>query len=207
TDGSRGAAAPAAVAGLAALPAAPAPALRIGTPKPVADGRYLSTWAPIRERAPARARPDAAARVVARVGLRTPEATTNPVRVLGRLLDARGRVWVRVGLAVLPNGTTGWLPRAALGAYEQVRTHLVVDRARLTATLYRDGRVVFRAPVGVGKPSSPTPAGTFMVRNRLTGYASPMYGPLAFGTTARSAVLTEWPAGRFVGLHATRPPP
>ncbi len=33
-----------------------------------------------------------------------------------------------------------------------------------------------------------------------------MYGPVAFGTSARSAVLTDWPAGGFVGIHGTNRP-
>ena len=45
-----------------------------------------------------------------------------------------------------------------------------------------------------------------MIRNELTRYASPFYGPIAFGTTARSAVLTDWPGGGFVGIHGTNEP-
>jgi hypothetical protein len=45
-----------------------------------------------------------------------------------------------------------------------------------------------------------------MIRNELTRYASPFYGPVAFGTTARSAVLTDWPGGGFVGIHGTNEP-
>ena len=37
-------------------------------------------------------------------------------------------------------------------------------------------------------------------------YASPFYGPVAFGTSARSEVLTDWPAGGFVGIHGTNRP-
>jgi lipoprotein-anchoring transpeptidase ErfK/SrfK len=82
----------------------------------------------------------------------------------------------------------------------------VVSRRRLTATLLRDGRRVFRAPVGIGRAGSPTPRGRFYVRNRLTRYASPSYGPLAFGTSARSETLTDWPAGGYVGIHGTDRP-
>jgi lipoprotein-anchoring transpeptidase ErfK/SrfK len=60
--------------------------------------------------------------------------------------------------------------------------------------------------VGVGQPSSPTPAGEFYVRNRLTRYRSPAYGPIAFGTSARSTAVTDWPGGGFVGIHGTDHP-
>ena len=62
------------------------------------------------------------------------------------------------------------------------------------------------ARVGIGTAEHPTPAGRFYIRNRLTSYRSPSYGPLAFGTSARSAVLTDWPAGGYVGIHGTDRP-
>jgi lipoprotein-anchoring transpeptidase ErfK/SrfK len=33
-----------------------------------------------------------------------------------------------------------------------------------------------------------------------------MYGPLAFGLSARSAVLNDWPGGGFIGVHGTDQP-
>ena len=68
------------------------------------------------------------------------------------------------------------------------------------------GRPVLRAPVGVGTAATPTPTGDFYVRNRLTRYRSPAYGPVAFGTSARSPDATDWPAGGFVGIHGTDRP-
>jgi lipoprotein-anchoring transpeptidase ErfK/SrfK len=113
---------------------------------------------------------------------------------------------VHIRLAVLPNNLTGWVPRRALGGYHFVHTHLIVDRERFTATLLFNRRKVFSAPIGVGKPESPTPAGQFYIRDRLSGFGDPFYGPIAFGTSARSAVLTDWPAGGFIGLHGTNEP-
>jgi len=190
----------------APLPRAPRPALSVPSPRGLADSRHVSVWTILVRPTTARARPDAAARPVARLARRTPEGTPNSLVPLGRAGDGHGHVWVRARLPVLPNGTTGWVPRRALGAYQAVRTHLVVDLERLTATLLRDGRPVLRAKVGVGQPRWPTPRGEFHIRNRLTGYRDPFYGPLAFGTSARSAKLTDWPAGGFVGIHGTDRP-
>jgi lipoprotein-anchoring transpeptidase ErfK/SrfK len=111
-----------------------------------------------------------------------------------------------VRLPVLGDPNTGWIPRNALAGYGTVTTHLVVNLESLRATLFRGGRAVFRADVGVGRFSWPTPRGEFYVRNKLTGFASPMYGPVAFGTSARSSVLTDWPAGGYVGIHGTDRP-
>jgi hypothetical protein len=143
---------------------------------------------------------------VARLGKQTPEGTANTLLVLERAEGARDRVWVRVRLALLPNGTTGWVPRVRLGGYHFVRTRLRVNLRRRRATLLRNGRRVFRAPVGVGEPQWPTPRGRFYIRNKLVRYRSDFYGPLAFGTSARSAVLTDWPDGGFVGIHGTSRP-
>ncbi len=120
--------------------------------------------------------------------------------------DEIGLPWVRVRLPVLPHDATGWVPRQALGPYTLLRTRLVLDRKRLRATLMREGKVVFRAPIGIGKAKWPTPPGEFYVRNKLTKFAAPFYGPIAFGTSARSAVLTDWPGGGFVGIHGTNRP-
>ncbi len=115
-------------------------------------------------------------------------------------------VWVEVRLPVLPNGSVGWVSRSSLGGYQAVSTHLIIDRERLQATLLRAGVRIFSEPVGIGAPGSPTPEGEFTVRSRLTRYASPFYGPVAFGTTARSAVLTDWPDGGYIGIHGTNAP-
>jgi hypothetical protein len=143
---------------------------------------------------------------VAAVPARTPEGTTNVLRLLGPARREASGLWQRVSLAVLPNGTTGWVPRSALGGSTFLDTRLVVDRTRFRATLFRDGVAVFSAPVGVGKPSWPTPRGEFYIRDVLTRYRSPTYGPIAFGTSARSPVLTDWPAGGYVGIHGTNRP-
>jgi hypothetical protein len=165
-----------------------------------------SAWAPVRRAATARFRPADDSPVVARIPTETPEHTDNIVLVLGRERDAAGRLWVRVRIPALPDNVTAWVERSALGGYTVVDTRLEVDLRRLTVTLFRAGRRVFEAPAGVGRRSWPTPTGHFYIRNKLTDFASPFYGPLAFGTSARSRVLTDWPGGGFIGIHGTSQP-
>jgi lipoprotein-anchoring transpeptidase ErfK/SrfK len=189
-----------------ALPASPASALKIGRPQRLSSGRYLSRWTVVRSATVAHARPGSSSPVVAELAASAPEGTPNLLTAIRVRSGADRKVWVEVRLPVLPNGTVGWVPRRSLGPYSAVDTRLVVDRARLRATLYRAGRIVFTAPVGVGTEAWPTPAGEFTVRSELTRYASRFYGPISFGTTARSAVLTDWPDGGFVGIHGTDEP-
>jgi hypothetical protein len=189
-----------------ALPKPAQAGLAIPSPRPLADGPEVTRWAHVRRAVVARARPGYAARGVGRVRLRTPEGTATALPVTGRRTRPDGRLWLRVTLPVLPNGTSGWVPRRALGAYEISRHRLVIDLAHRRLMLLRSGRVVLRAPVGIGQARWPTPRGTFLVRNRLERYASPQDGPVAFGTSARSPTLTDWPAGGFIGIHGTDRP-
>ena len=179
--------------------------LRLGRVAPLRPSRLLHRWAAVLRPAQARQRPDNAAPVVARLTRETTLGTTNIVLVLGHITTDDG-VWVRVRFPALPSNTTGWLPRSVLGGYHFVRTHLVIDLARYTITLLREGRAVFRAPIAVGREQWPTPKGEFYVRERLTKLESPFYGPVAFGTSARSSVLTDWPDGGQIGIHGTNRP-
>ncbi len=121
---------------------------------------------------------------------------------MGRVVDEQA--WLKIRLPGRPNGRTGWVPATALGRLNVVRTQLVVDRRKLRATLRRDGRIVWQAPVGVGAPATPTPAGRFWVRERLRGDGG-TYGPWAFGTSAYSS-MRDWMFGGVVGIHGTNQP-
>ena len=100
---------------------------------------------------------------------------------------------------------TGWVPRAALGAY-----------GRCAAARSSTSQAAPDAHQGTGarccgcRSGSARPArrrrGWFVVRNRLTRYKSAFYGPVALGTSARSEALTDWPGGGYVGIHGTDRP-
>jgi L,D-transpeptidase catalytic domain len=162
-------------------------------------------YAFVMRRAVARAAPAPKAPVVEELRLLTPERTTNLVLALDGRRTEKG-VWIRVRLPGLPNNRTGWVRRRALSDWKVVRTHLVVDRRAFRLTLFRSGRPIFTARVGVGRPEYPTPSGEFYVRNMLYGFGDPFYGPIAYGTSARSTVLTDWPGGGFIGIHGTNQP-
>jgi lipoprotein-anchoring transpeptidase ErfK/SrfK len=184
------------------VPDAKAPRVELLT-KP---GRFAA-WAFVRRPAIARANPEPGSHAVARLRLKTQDGTDELHLILRRRVDDAGRSWLQVRLPILPNGRTGWVPQEALGGVRLVRTWLRIDRRALRATLIRSGKVVFRAPVGIGQRRWPTPRGDFYIRDRLTGFGSGgVYGPLAFGLNARSAVLTDWPGGGFVGIHGTNQP-
>ena len=191
---------------LPALLPAPRASFPVPPPSPLPTLRGVSQFSPVQREVMARAAPAPEAAPVAKVSLRTPEGTTNILELVGRARREASGLWQRVRLALLPNGTTAWVPRSALGGPALLDTRLVIDRARFRATLFRDGVQVFSAPIGVGEAQWVTPTGDFYVRDVLKRYRSPAYGPVAFGTSARSAKITDWPAGGYIGIHGTDEP-
>ena len=182
------------------------------TPPGIADEIPIGTdgiyrWAYVYRPAVARATPAMSARVITRLKVYTLDATVNLVLLVGHKLDGHGRLWYRVRLPILPNNSTGWVRADDLTTTRSVSTYLVIYRRLFTATLYRNGHPIFRTRVGVGKPYWPTPTGDFYIREILTGYGNPFYGPVSFGTSARSSVLTDWEGGGgVVGVHGTNAP-
>ena len=189
----------------AALPAPASPAFAIPEPRPLGRSRDVARWSTVIRAVPVRAAPRADASPLAFLDTQTPERTANVVLVEDSAEDATGRLWIAVRVPALPENLTGWVPRTALGASEFARTRLIVDLNGLRATLLSDGRPIFTAEIGIGKPAWPTPTGEFYVRSKIRSLSA-FYGPLAFGTSARSEVLTDWPDGGFVGIHGTNAP-
>jgi lipoprotein-anchoring transpeptidase ErfK/SrfK len=151
------------------------------------------------------ARPGGA--VLARFGARNANDYPTVFGVLGETAGARcDGHWYRVQLPIRPNGSVGWVRAPAL-VLERVRTRIVVDLSERRLWLYRDGRLVLRAPVGVGSPATPTPTGSFYVNQRLVpDDRSGPFGPAALGLSAFSPVLTWWPQGGPVAIHGTDEP-
>jgi lipoprotein-anchoring transpeptidase ErfK/SrfK len=154
---------------------------------------------------PARAKPRASARTVAKLTLKTGEGTDDLVHVLERT-EVRDKTWLRVRLPVRPNGTTGWVPESALSELQPVNTWLRISTKTFRATLIKGGKKVWSAPVGVGQSQWRTPAGQFYIRAKLHNFGGGVYGPLAFITSATSPTLTDWPGGGIVGIHGTNQP-
>ncbi|HET7379513.1 MAG TPA: L,D-transpeptidase [Gaiellales bacterium] len=168
--------------------------------------RTLSRWAYPEAAATAYASPSAHSHAVGHLRFLTEDGQAEVYMAL-RSYRARAHKWIEVALPGRPNGVTGWVRAYALGEMHVVHDYLRINREALRATLYRDGRPVWSAPVGVGRPSLPTPVGHFYVREKLRGIGgNPLYGPYALGTSAYAPSLTEWPGGGVVGIHGTNEP-
>jgi lipoprotein-anchoring transpeptidase ErfK/SrfK len=150
-----------------------------------------------------RVQPAAHARALATLRDQTPDGFSQTYVLLREHWVGR-TAWVQLRIPMRPNGKIGWVPRRDLDQFRVVHTELVVNRAARRLTLYRNGTVIYTARVGVGKPSTPTPAGHFWITESFPS-SDAAYGPWAFGTSDYS-VLTDWPGGGIVGLHGTDQP-
>ena len=80
-----------------------------------------------------------------------------------------------------------------------------VDRSARRLTVRRDGRVVRRLPVAVGRPGTETPTGRFAVTDKLrTRRADSPYGCCALALSGHQPkLLPGWPGGDRLAIHAT----
>ena len=127
--------------------------------------------------------------------------------VLDAQKAADGGVWYRVLLPSRPNGATGWVSGDLL-ALRRNPWRVRVSTARREAQLLRSGRVMNRWKVAVGRPSLPTPTGTFAISEIVPqGSPSGFYGPYIITLTAHSNQLNEFDGGDGrVALHGTSQP-
>ncbi len=191
-----------AATGVAAAIAVGLPAAALGRgDQQLSDEFTLTRWANVADVATIHTRPDPASRGIARLRWRTEDGFPEVYLLLRRHWDDRGRAWIQLRIPIRPNGRVGWVPADALGPMHTSHSLLLVVRERLRISLYRDGRRVWSAPVGIGRPGTPTPAGHFWIRERfrISDPRSP-YAPYAFGLSAYSS-LTDWPGGGVVGIH------
>jgi lipoprotein-anchoring transpeptidase ErfK/SrfK len=168
---------------------------------------------PLPAQRPAQPRPPLGARVVRRAQLRerpggrvvsaldTQTGYLSP-RVLA-VVERRGR-WLGVLSDHVANGRTAWIPADAVELlHEPYR--LEVDLSARRLLVRREGRVVRRVRVAVGKPGTTTPTGRFAVTDALRiGVGHPQYGCCAIALTARQPDVPQgWSGGDRIAIHGT----
>ncbi|HEY4826494.1 MAG TPA: L,D-transpeptidase [Solirubrobacteraceae bacterium] len=161
----------------------------------------FTRWAYVNEIAAIHRQPDASSAALTHLHWNTEDGYPEVYLLLRAVWDAQGQEWIDLRIPGRPNGRTGWVPRGSLGAFHLTHQLIVVNREKLQMYFYLDGRLRWSAPVGVGAPSTPTPAGRFWIRERFKiDDPSSGYWPYAFGTSDYST-LTDWPGGGVVGIH------
>jgi len=165
----------------------------------------FTRWANAVSYAKAYARPSASARQLGRLRLLTEDGFPEVYVLLASRQKAH-TTWIRLRLPQRPNNVAAWVRRRALAQFNLIHTRLVVSQRSLSVTLYDRGRRRFRARVGMGKASTPTPKGSFWIREKFHVGGNSIYGTRAMGTAAYSNVLTDWPGGGVIGMHGTNAP-
>jgi L,D-transpeptidase catalytic domain len=169
--------------------------------KELSNEHTETRWSYVEEPAKVRERPARSAKRIGRLRTKTYLGSPETVVVLGT--DGG---WSRVRYSGI-GSRVGWVPTRTLTKPALVRTFLLIDRARTRLTLHEDGKRVMSVRVGVGARGSPTPSGSFFVREKVIPSSSGgIYGPVAFGLSAHSKYRTDWPGGGQVGVHGTNEP-
>jgi lipoprotein-anchoring transpeptidase ErfK/SrfK len=148
------------------------------------------------------------------------EDSTEPARRLDRTAETTGNlVFVveqqaagpdgrhLVQLPVRPNGSTGWV-RADDVSLTVHDYRLEVELGAHQLRLLQDGEALVEVPIGVGTEDTPTPGGTYYVKELLQPpEPDGPYGTYAYGLSGFSNALESFAGGEAViGIHGTDRP-
>jgi hypothetical protein len=153
------------------------------------------------------------ARILRRTQLRT-RPGGRAVTTVGRYTSFRSRQvlavvarrgdWLGVLSEHVSNARTAWIPAASAElVHEPYR--LEVDLSARRLIVRREGRIVRRVRVAIGRPEVPTPIGRFAVTDALRiGGGSGAYGCCALALTARQPHVAQgWTGGDRIAIHGT----
>ena len=161
-------------------------------------GRYLVA----RLKRPAQLRSRPGGKVLARIATRTEFGSRTALSVVRQRGD-----WLQVVTTEKRSGPPGWIPaaRARLSGTDYA---VHVDRSARRLELRRDGKVVRRLAVAVGRPGTPTPTGRFAVTDELRPErADSPYGCCIIALSGHQTKLVAgWPGGDRLAIHHTPQP-
>lgn len=126
-------------------------------------------------------------------------------QVLG-VAAQRGK-WLGVVSSARANGSLGWVRRDAV-TLRRTRLSLHADLSERTLSLRRNGRVVHRLTVAIGRAGSETPTGRFAITDKLPGsnYGS-YYGCCVLALNGHQPNTPPgWQGGNRLAIHGTDTP-
>ena len=137
---------------------------------------------------------------VVRIGWRTQWGSPRVLAVVKR----RGS-WIAVLAPELKNGKVGWIRIRRIGSFDTISWSLHADLSKRLLVVRREGKVIRRVRVGVGRPGHSTPIGRFAVTDKLRvrDPGSP-YGCCVLALSGHQTRLPPgWPGGDRLAVHAT----
>jgi lipoprotein-anchoring transpeptidase ErfK/SrfK len=123
------------------------------------------------------------------------------------LVKERQGDWLNVYLPVRPNGSTGWVNSADVTVVSNPYSmDITLGAHRLE--VHKGDEVVLDEPIAVGTAETPTPGGTYYIKELLRPpNPDGPYGPYAYGLSGFSNVLDEFNGGDgVIGIHGTNDP-
>ena len=183
----------------------PAPPADAATPLPTGRGTFLA--APLAGTVAVHAAPGTTTPYMS-LDAQNPWRQRLQLLILDGARDDDGGAWLRVQLPIWPNGQEGWVDADDV-TVSKAPERIVVDLSRRRLLRFRDGAVVARASVAIGKPSTPTPPGRYVIWARFaTGHPSGPYGSFVLGLSGFSESIdpAEWPGLPRLAIHGTDDP-
>jgi lipoprotein-anchoring transpeptidase ErfK/SrfK len=117
---------------------------------------------------------------------------------------ARRPGWLGVLSHYMPNSKAGWIPEDA-AVLRYMPYTIDVDLSALRLLVRRDGKVVRRVRVAVGRPGHETPTGRYAITDalRVSDSGGP-YGCCALALTGRQPNIPQgWTGGDRIAIHGT----
>lgn len=119
--------------------------------------------------------------------------------------NAKG-TWGRVDLPYVWPRREGWIP---LGGLQRETTWITVkvDLSEHTVRVYKRDDLLYHVAGAIGAPSSPTPAGDYVVTDRVPFSPGSALGSFAFGISGIQPRLPAgWSGGNQLAIHGTNSP-
>jgi hypothetical protein len=164
------------------------------------DGTHLIAYVQPGSTVALRASPSG--RVVGRIGSITSFGSD---RALG-VITSRGSRWLGVTVAGFGHNRLVWVDAQDAGLqFARTDVALEADLSSRTLVVRRNGVEVRRFRVGVGRPGSATPTGSFAITDKLDGRVySAFYGCCIIALSATQHHLPPgWRGGTRVAIHGT----
>lgn len=115
--------------------------------------------------------------------------------------------FVKVALPAKPNGQEGWIPRFAVDL-QPVQHRALINLSTDSVTVWHGDDIIVETAAVTGKPSTPTPVGTFYVRD-IIDQPDPdgSFGPYILALSGFSEVLDSFNGGLpALAIHGTDRP-
>jgi len=111
-----------------------------------------------------------------------------------------------VQVPMRPNESTGYIRKSDVEV-TSTDQRILIDLSDRTVVVWDGDEIVMDTTGTVGQPNSPTPTGSFYVRNVFEWYADSIYGPFVIPLSAYSETIDQINGGEaVVAIHGTQRP-